>query len=215
MADEADSDLEEQRIALEAIGAFAHELRTPLTSMRMLIELARMQSPEDELHLRGDLPQLLYQTVGSLERLADELQELSRIDRGRVTYAHELCDLEALVRQAADEAGAIRSEIRLAGAAALWSDAARLRSSLAKLIVAADHSGDGSGQVRVEIEGGEAPRVRLESGVPGGPALELAADMGFGFFAARRCIAALGGLVLSERREGFLAITVLFPPRTV
>ena len=68
----------------EAMGAFAHEVRTPLTSIRMVMELARRQSSEGQLMLDAELAEMLSSAVDDLLGLADDLQEGSRLERGKL-----------------------------------------------------------------------------------------------------------------------------------
>jgi len=181
----------------------------------MLFELAKMQSADGELTFAGDLPGLLYATVDSLEYLADGLQEFSRFERGRVLPNLQPGDLVAVTREAADAAPS-EAEFEAPGALPAHFDAPLLTRAISQLITAADYSGAGTGEVRIEARplAGRAC-LTIKSGLPGGDPAPAAADMGFGFFAARRAIVAMGGEITFERCEGFLAINVSFPLGTV
>lgn len=84
------------------MGAFAHEVRTPLTSIKMVMELARRQSTEGGLLLDDELAGMLRTSVDDLQSLADDLQETSRLERGRLNLSPGPCDLAAAVEAARD-----------------------------------------------------------------------------------------------------------------
>lgn len=209
MSDSADEDL----FRREAVGAFAHELRTPLTSIHMVLELARMQSADDELCLKGDLPDLLKASVAGLELLAREIQDMSRLERGLVTLQAIPCTLAELLAEAAATAAADATLTVEQGEpiSGTW-DHRRLVDSLASLIRSTNQAGDGSGEVRARM-GVRDDRALLsfESGTPGREPRPITSDLGFGFFAARALIIAQGGTVTCERSEGFLQITLSLP----
>src|SRR6188768_3431559 len=91
----------------EAIGAFAHEIRTPLTSIKIAMDLARRQSAEGELLLDPELAEMLRTSVEDLERLTDDLQETSRLERGRLALSTGPCDLMAAIEAARDMLGQV------------------------------------------------------------------------------------------------------------
>lgn len=197
----------------EALGAFAHELRTPLTSIHMVLELARMQSEDDELCLKGDLPDLLKASVAGLELLAREIQDLSRLERGLVTLQAIPCPLGELLAEAAAAAAndanlTVDQRQPIEGS---W-DHRRLVEAFASLIRSTNRAGDGSGEVRATMGMRDRSAIlRFESGTPGREPRPITSDLGFGFFAARALIMAHGGTVTCERSEGFLQITLSLP----
>ena len=111
---EAQDVLTEEDYRREAMGAFAHEVRTPLTSIRMVMELARRQSEKGQLLLDAELTEMLTSSVDDLQHLADDLQEASRMERGKVAISHGPCDLGAAVEAAREMVG---HEITIAGPA--------------------------------------------------------------------------------------------------
>jgi len=181
----------------------------------MLIELAKMQSAEGELSFTGDLPGLLNDTVAALETLADELQEYSRLGRGRVTPDLEPTDLAGVLREAA-EASALTVSLEAPASLLARVDPTRLRRALVQLIAAADYASAGSGHARVEArDAGGSARITIASGTPGGTPKALGADMGFGFFAGCQAVLAMGAELKFERSEEFLAIMLSFSLGTV
>lgn len=198
----------------EAMGAFAHEIRTPLTSIRMVIELARRGADADgTLRLDEELAEMLLASVNDLQELAEELQELSRLERGKVALSSGPCELAAAVAAAGELLGGMPG-LRSGPVPVVegrW-DAGRLVRAIAGLARAVNRMGDGSGQVElVAKELGSEVALELASGRPGGEARPLAADAGFSFFRARQLVVAMGGSVHCERRERFARVGVILP----
>lgn len=197
----------------EAMGAFAHELRTPLTSIRMVLELAKRQSTGGETILDAELATMLNTSVDDLQRLADDLQETSRLERGRVILSAGPCDLGAAIEAAGELVGphlAMASTVP-AAIAGPW-DAGRLVRAIAGFAQAANRIGDGSGTVNVAVEQGPGGvTLGFASGKPNGAAKAIAADAGFSFFRARQIVLAMGGSVECERFDRFVNIRVGLP----
>lgn len=196
----------------EALGAFAHEVRTPLTSIRMVMEIARRQSSEGELLLDGELAEMLRASVDDLQQLADDLQETSRLERGRVVLSREPCDLTAAIEAAREMLGQIELRgIPEPGIEGPW-DAPRLVRSIAGFAESANRIGDGSGVVHLEAHrvGTEAELI-FTSGARKPGSRGIAADAGFGFFRSRQLVLAMGGSVHCERAERFATFRVVLP----
>ena len=196
----------------EAMGAFAHEVRTPLTSIKMVMELARRQSGEGELLLDHELAEMLKASVEDLQQLADDLQETSRLERGKVALARGPCDLAAAVEAARDMLGNLELHgIPEPGLGGPW-DAARLVRAIAGFTESANRIGDGSGTVHLEAHraGGSAQLI-FTSGRPNTPGKPMAADAGFGFFRSRQLVIAMGGSVHCQRAERFATFRVALP----
>jgi signal transduction histidine kinase len=194
----------------EAMGAFSHEIRTPLTSIRMVMELARREADEGALVLDDELATMLQSSVNDLERLSDDLQEASRIERGRLTVSPGPCHLAAAFAAAAE---LLAPKVTLTGAPVPdvegpW-DAPRVVRALAAFAESANRIGDGSGLVHYAVR--ELPRaweIAIVSGAPGGEPKGIAADASFGFFRSRLFILAIGGRVSWERSERHFAVTL-------
>jgi signal transduction histidine kinase len=205
---------DEDSLRHDAIAAFAHEIRTPLTSLRMVIELGRRLGSGGSLAFDPELTAMLESSIGDLQRLADELQELSRLERGRLTPPAGWCSLAAAVSAATDALG--RAGITLAGdctgdAQVRW-DRGLLAQTLAAFAGSANRLGDGSGEVRLTCELTEAgARLRFASGEPAANALPAGADAGFAFFRARHYVLALGGRVGWERSSGHALVDIALP----
>ena len=87
----------EQR-RLELIGNVAHELRTPLSSIQVMIEgLVEGVLPADPATYLD-----FQREIKRLQRLVQDLQELSRVEAGQIMLSPEPQDLRVLVQSAAD-----------------------------------------------------------------------------------------------------------------
>ncbi|MBK6318185.1 MAG: HAMP domain-containing histidine kinase [Dehalococcoidia bacterium] len=196
----------------EAMGAFAHEVRTPLTSIKMVMELARRQSSHGELLLDTELAEMLKSSVEDLQQLADDLQEASRLERGKVALSTGPCEIATALDAARELAGNISlAGIPEPGLEGPW-DAARLVRAIAGFAVSANRIGDGSGTVQVEaVRKGQTADLTFTSGVPAGSEKPIAADAGFSFFRSRQLVLAMGGSVHCRRAERFATIRVALP----
>ena len=197
----------------ESLGAFAHEIRTPLTSIKMVMELARRQAQAGQLILDVELADMLRTSVDDLQALADDLQETSRLERGRLTLATGPCDLGTAIA-AAQELLEGRPELAVDSEGTVdgpW-DAPRLVRTIAGFAQSANRLGDGSGRVLLDWEAGsEAVVLKFRSGEPGGDPKAIGADAGFSFFRSRQLVLAMGGSVHSARAERYAAFTVALP----
>ncbi len=79
----------------ELIGNVAHELRTPLTNIKGYMEglMDGVLPPEPDTY------QLVYREADRLQRLVDDLQELSRVEAGVVALHRQPHPLRELVEQ--------------------------------------------------------------------------------------------------------------------
>jgi signal transduction histidine kinase len=196
----------------EAMGAFAHEVRTPLTSIKMVMELARRQSSEGQLLLDAELATMLKSSVEDLQQLADDLQETSRLERGKVNLATGPCDLAAAVDAAREMVSPLElNGIPEPGLGGPW-DSARLVRALAGFTQSANRIGDGSGAVRLEAHReGRFAELTFTSGKVAGDSKAIAADAGFSFFRSRQLVLAMGGSVHCQRADRFATFRVALP----
>jgi PAS domain S-box-containing protein len=90
----------------EFLATLAHELRNPLSPMRIAVALlGRLQPPEAEL---ARLRQVIERQVDHLTRLVDDLLDVSRITRDKLTLRRENVDLADIIDAAVD---AVRPDI--------------------------------------------------------------------------------------------------------
>jgi signal transduction histidine kinase len=93
--------LEQRKDAFIALAS--HELRTPLTSLQGYTELLQMQMEElgHQPALRS-LARMMAQ-IEQLTRLIADLLDLSKIQAGKLTFADEAVDVDALVREVVEQ----------------------------------------------------------------------------------------------------------------
>lgn len=195
----------------QAIGAFAHELRTPLTAIKMVIELGRRAGSDGSIVLEPDIAEMFDESLQGLESLADGIQALSWLERGKLRLSPGPCELETAIQRARDLLGA---DVSLASAgveghSGPW-DIDLLPECLAAVVEAAARCGDGS--ARLSAEGGSGgTRVVVESGEPGGAERPINADLGFRFFSACVALEYADAFVECERREHYVRVEVELP----
>ncbi|MEO5970925.1 MAG: HAMP domain-containing sensor histidine kinase [Bdellovibrionia bacterium] len=108
--------LEEKRARMELLKALrlredflaiaAHELRTPLTPLKIQISLLRkfIQSPKPEqLKRLSGMILSAEQQLDRLQRLVEDLLDVSKIEEGSLTLKREELDLEKLVREVVEQ----------------------------------------------------------------------------------------------------------------
>jgi signal transduction histidine kinase len=90
----------EERIARERrfVGDVSHELRTPLTTLRTSTDYLLQHADALPPHVRR-AAELLDADVEYLQRLADDLLDLSRVDAGRIEMSWERLSLADLTRE--------------------------------------------------------------------------------------------------------------------
>jgi two-component system sensor histidine kinase BaeS len=96
------------------VGIVAHELRTPLTALRGYLQMLSRSSPETD----GRLVPLAAEQADRLQRLVDELFDVTRVERGRFTIEREPVGLRAVLEQTIEIAQGVteRHEIRFEAA---------------------------------------------------------------------------------------------------
>lgn len=151
------------RLRRELMADMSHELRTPLAVLRGEIEALQdgLRAP-DEAALAS-----LAHEIGRLNRLVDDLRELSLADAGALDYRMRPLDLSALAARALD---AVRDRYARAGLALdqdiepglrLSGDERRLEQLLANLLENSLRYTDSPGRVRLRA-GRQAGRIVLE-----------------------------------------------------
>ena len=108
-AKKADETLRQQATALkeadrrkdEFLAVLAHELRNPLAPLRNAVHVLGFKSsdPATVEWVRG----MFDRQIQRMTRLVDDLLDISRIPRGKVTLRQERLDLARLVREAAED----------------------------------------------------------------------------------------------------------------
>jgi len=205
--------LDPERARQEAIGAFVHELRTPITSIRMVMEIAKRASPGGPAQLDEELLQMMETSLLDLQGLTDALQELSRLERGRLALRSEPTAMEEVLARAAEITGLRIEGNQGDGIAGYW-DRERLTVAMSGIAWAANRCGAGDGIVRCEARSGDNDcAVTLESGSPSGQVKPIDADLGHGFYRGYAIIRAMQGSIEVRRETGYVALRVSLPAK--
>ncbi|HLK91344.1 MAG TPA: PAS domain S-box protein [Polyangia bacterium] len=196
-----------------------HELKTPLAAMllhvQVLLRTVRAKQPVD----LGSQIEKIIRSGARLQKLVDQLLDVSRISAGRLQLEPVACDLSVLAREVADrftEASARANcevSVRSAGAVdGLW-DRAHLESVIANLLANAIKFGpgkpidiivsraDGRATVSVTDRGiGIAPaeRSRLFQRFERAIAAREYGGFGLGLWICRNIVEAAGGTIEIE-----------------
>ena len=86
----------------EFLAMLSHEIRNPLAPIRTALELLRRSSPADEVTTAAH--EVIDRQLAHVVRLLDDLLDIARITRGRVSLAKEVCDLRRIAADAVDSA---------------------------------------------------------------------------------------------------------------
>ena len=146
----------------EFIAVLAHELRNPLAPVRNAVEILRRVDVQDPRIARTR--DIIGRQVSHMARLIDDLLDVSRIARGKLTLRKEPCDVGAIVCQTAEdyraslEAASQKLELRGCSEPA-WveGDPVRLAQMVGNLLTNAARFHDGPGQVHVDCQVEPAP----------------------------------------------------------
>jgi signal transduction histidine kinase len=200
----------------------SHELKTPLTSMRGFAETLLEDDPPEDIQ-RNFLASIRANTL-RLQKLVDDLLDLSRLESGGWRADREEVDVGAVVREIWSEfesaAGERGIEFGLEGEALVYADEQGLVQVLRNLIENAVRYTPGGGSIRVAItEDGSQTRVAVNDtgiGVPSSalnriferfyrvdPARSRAeGGTGLGLAIVRHLVHAMGGEVWAESELG-------------
>ena len=84
----------------EFLAMLAHELRNPLAPISNAIQVLRLAEPADPVAAR--MCEVMQRQIDHMVRLVDDLLEVSRITRGKITLHREHADLIGVIRNAVD-----------------------------------------------------------------------------------------------------------------
>ena len=227
------------RLRDEFLSVASHELRTPVTSLRLTVEtllrLADGRRPPSAETLRQSLTRAKH-GADRLKRLADELLDVARIDRGPLELTPARVDLRAVARQVIDDLGfelaGARCEVRLDAPAPVvgaW-DTSWLEQVLTSLLTNALKFGANRPIDVVVRNAGEVAELAVrDHGVGIEPSRQpfvfdrfvraVSArhygGLGLGLYIARRAVRAHGGEIRLESTQGQGATFTVTLPRTV
>lgn len=142
----------------EFLSVASHELKTPLTTLKILTQLTHKRLVKAGA-LEAEQTLRMERAIGRMERLVNDLLDVSRIDSGRLALRRERFDLAALCRQVAEEQTAaterpIEVEL-LAEPITVYADADRIGQVLTNLLSNALKYSAELSAVRLRVEVGQ------------------------------------------------------------
>ena len=117
----------------EFLAMLAHELRNPLAPIRNAAQVLKLVGPAADAHQQWAREVIERQTQ-HLTRLVDDLLEVSRITRGKVTLAREPLDLSTVVHRAVETSRPLIDARRHTLKVTLPSETVRLEGDLTRLV---------------------------------------------------------------------------------
>ena len=145
-----------EQVRRNFISDFSHEVRTPLAGLRSAVETLEANrgrlSAEDEQQLR----RIMGRQLGRLERLVDDLAELSRIESGDLTLDVRPIEMrrivDDLVEDFAEQAAQHHVRFVVEGDATVVADPHRLLQAFSNLIDNAIKYGGDDHNVTISIQ---------------------------------------------------------------
>jgi signal transduction histidine kinase len=211
-----------ERVRSDFVANASHELKTPLTSIRGYAEALSEDDPPEDIR-RKFLGSILQNTL-RLQKLVDDLLDLSRLESGGWTAAIEPVWVPDAVREAWDLVSATESqkvEFEVRGEGAVLGDRRGLVHVLRNLIENAVRHTPVSGHVRVHVTPAPGGMVAIEvaddgEGIPAQALPRIferfyRADSararhiggtGLGLAIVKHLVGAMGGQVFAESELG-------------
>jgi PAS domain S-box-containing protein len=161
----------------EFLAMLAHELRNPLAAVTTAIHLLDLEPPRSDTEVR--LRTTLARQTKHLTRLVDDLLDVARVTRGKVTLQSDRVDLRKIVQQAlaaTEHAFVARHQLVVVvlgeGEFPVTGDATRLEQVVANLLSNAAKYTEPGGRIDVQLSrqpeshGGERAVLRVkDSGI--------------------------------------------------
>ncbi|HEX6903124.1 MAG TPA: ATP-binding protein [Thermoanaerobaculia bacterium] len=116
----------------EFLAMLAHELRNPLAPIRNAAQALKLSGPADDR--REWALEVIERQTQHLTRLVDDLLDVSRITRGKVTLAHEPLDLATVVHRAVEASRPLIDARRHHLSVVLPPEPVRLEGDLTRLV---------------------------------------------------------------------------------
>ncbi|SFE18361.1 two-component system, OmpR family, sensor histidine kinase KdpD [Actinacidiphila alni] len=219
------------RMRTALLAAVSHDLRTPLAASRAAVGSLRSHEVRFSAEDRDELLATAEESLLRLNRLVDNLLDMSRLQAGALSLRLRATALEEVLPAALESlpAGAPAVEVRdLEQAPAVRADPPLLERVLANLIAnAVRHSPPGSPVVLTASAHGDRVEIRVVDRGPGLPASERerafepfqrmgdtdnSTGLGLGLALARGLTEAMdGGLTPEDTPGGGLTMTVSLP----
>ena len=213
----------DERRRLSRFASFvAHELRNPLAVAKARIELAnRGRDGGRSVDHGARALESVDAAIGILERL----ELFSRAEAGRLDAAQEPFDLREAVDAAVERLRAQGSDrevpVTVRGEPVVIGDRGLTEQAITNLLTNADRYSQPDAPVEIEIDGRNAPRLRVRDAGPGIP--DEVADvlflervgsgrgLGLGLFLVNAAMQAQGGSVRLEERRPRASFVLAWP----
>ncbi|MEO8704156.1 MAG: response regulator [Kofleriaceae bacterium] len=147
----------------EFLAMLGHELRNPLATITTALHMIEQRRDPEALER---YLQILHRQTGSLTRIVDDLLDVARITRGKVSLHREVLDLRDVVdrclQAAADDVKAARHELvvsRPDEPVLVLGDLVRLEQVACNLVTNSIKYTPKGGQIRVQISAGPSARL--------------------------------------------------------
>jgi PAS domain S-box-containing protein len=148
----------------EFLAMLAHELRNPLAPIRNAVQILQLAGPKEPRLDRAR--EMIERQVKHLVRLVDDLLDVSRVSRGKITLQKEPLELLAVVRQAVETSrpllDARHHELTVAlppEPVRVEGDFTRLAQVVSNLLNNAAKYTDDGGRIGLSVEQGETEAV--------------------------------------------------------
>jgi len=142
----------------EVLDLVSHDLRNPLSAISMCARVLQEHPPNDAT-ARDELTGAILESTQLMQRLIQDLLDVSAIESGRLTMHREPSTVSSIVeavipmvQNAADERGLTLSRMIVAPVPAVDVDAMRIEQVLANLLVNAVKFTDAGGTVSVHVD---------------------------------------------------------------
>ena len=161
----------------EFLSIASHELKTPLTSLTILNQLRKRQLSKGQtssftLENLGSLFDSDLQYLAKINRLIEDMLDISRIRTGALELKKECVDLSRLVRETVEglrpqfNEAQVDIEIETCGTALIYADSFRFEQVITNLLQNAIKYGRGKPiQVKVNLGGGMASLRVIDQGI--------------------------------------------------
>jgi signal transduction histidine kinase len=165
-----------EQVRRDFVANASHELKTPLTSIRGFAETLVDDDPPEKLR-KQFLESIRVNTL-RLQRLVDDLLDLSRLESGGWSAAKQEVEVARVVVDVWDEVASRAPNpprFSIDGDAVVLGDRAGLFQIFKNLLENAERHTESSGRIRVEIQPDEAAQVARISVIDDGEGIPLKA----------------------------------------
>jgi len=165
-----------EQIRRNFISDFSHEVRTPLAGLRSAVETFEANAGRLSVEEDQQLRRIMSRQLRRLERLVEDLSELSRIEAGDVALEFRSVDLRRIIDDVcedfAEQAAHHRIRLSVGGNSVICGDVLRLQQAFSNLLDNAIKYGGDDSDVALEVlDEPDAGVVRVSDhgeGIPDG-----------------------------------------------